>query len=226
MPTLKARIEALTPTAEFAVVVSIAFGLFTAGSLRHVLYDYGKPAITTGHLRSVFAYEVVALPVLWFFLRQRNWTLARLSVNPLGRDIPVGVGLSVVTYIAYYVSWQLAVLAAPDLMRSVYSMPLVVERLDIAWVTLVALLNPIFEETFLCGYVVNSISTVRSPTVAVNVSIGIRVLYHLYQGPLAVVGVLPVGLVFTWYFARTRRLWPVIVAHAIFDFLGLARYAC
>jgi membrane protease YdiL (CAAX protease family) len=55
------------------------------------------------------------------------------------------------------------------------------------------------------------------------VSVGIRLLCHLYQGPLAV-GIVPVGLVFTWYYARTHRLWPVVIAHAISDFVALVAY--
>lgn len=85
-------------------------------------------------------------------------------------------------------------------------------------------MNPIFEETFLCGYVVTSLTPVRSSATAVSASVGIRALYHLYQGPLAAVGIIPVGLVFTWYFARTHRLWPLVVAHAVLDFLGLVPY--
>ena len=46
-------------------------------------------------------------------------------------------------------------------------------------------------------------------------------LVHAYQGPMAVIGILPLGLVFTYYFARSRRLWPAVVAHMIFDTIGL-----
>jgi len=38
---------------------------------------------------------------------------------------------------------------------------------------------------------------------------------------MAVIGILPLGLVFTYYFARSRRLWPAVVAHMIFDTIGL-----
>jgi len=59
------------------------------------------------------------------------------------------------------------------------------------------------------------------PSVALWASVMLRVLVHAYQGPLAVVGILPLGLVFTCYFARSKRLWPVIVAHIIQDTIGL-----
>ena len=55
-----------------------------------------------------------------------------------------------------------------------------------------------------------------------NVSAGIRVAYHHYQGPMAVLGIVPFALILTIWFARTRRLAPLIVAHAIVDFVGFA----
>lgn len=64
----------------------------------------------------------------------------------------------------------------------------------------------------------------RSPWFAANVSAGGRLLYHLYQGPLAVVGILPSALLFGYWFARAGRLWPLVVAHAILDALAVAAY--
>jgi membrane protease YdiL (CAAX protease family) len=57
---------------------------------------------------------------------------------------------------------------------------------------------------------------------AVNISAAIRLSYHLYQGVAGVLAVVPLGLLFAYWFARTRQLWPLIVAHAILDFAGLA----
>ncbi len=61
-----------------------------------------------------------------------------------------------------------------------------------------------------------------SMATAVNISAAIRLSYHFYQGVAGVIAVVPVGLLFGYWFARTRQLWPLIVAHAILDFVGLA----
>lgn len=63
---------------------------------------------------------------------------------------------------------------------------------------------------------------VVSVATAVNISAAIRLSYHLYQGVAGVLSVVPMGLLFAIWFARTRQLWPLIVAHAIVDFIGLA----
>jgi uncharacterized protein len=36
--------------------------------------------------------------------------------------------------------------------------------------------------------------------------------------------VVPVGLVFAYYYARNGKLWPLIVAHGILDFMALMYY--
>jgi membrane protease YdiL (CAAX protease family) len=59
-------------------------------------------------------------------------------------------------------------------------------------------------------------------TAAVNVSLTIRLLYHLYQGPLVVIPIAIFGLAVTFTYVRMGRLWPPIVAHAILDFLALS----
>ena len=42
-------------------------------------------------------------------------------------------------------------------------------------------------------------------------------LYHLYQGPLGAVWVLGFGLVMSLYYVRTRKLFPVVIAHVLAD---------
>jgi membrane protease YdiL (CAAX protease family) len=53
------------------------------------------------------------------------------------------------------------------------------------------------------------------------VSLALRVLYHLYEGPLAVIPLAVMALAFTLIYVKMGRLWPAIVAHALLDFLGL-----
>ena len=48
--------------------------------------------------------------------------------------------------------------------------------------------------------------------------------YHLYQGIGGFLGNFVLGLIFGWWFQRTRRVWPLILAHFIIDaisFIGV-----
>jgi membrane protease YdiL (CAAX protease family) len=44
---------------------------------------------------------------------------------------------------------------------------------------------------------------------------------HAYQGLAAVPIVLGLGLLWSVYFHRTRRLWPLVIAHILYDLIGL-----
>jgi membrane protease YdiL (CAAX protease family) len=44
---------------------------------------------------------------------------------------------------------------------------------------------------------------------------------HLYQGPIAVVLIGAVAAVFVWLYQWQRSIWPVMVAHALFDITQL-----
>ncbi|MEO9139384.1 MAG: CPBP family intramembrane glutamic endopeptidase [Jatrophihabitans sp.] len=52
----------------------------------------------------------------------------------------------------------------------------------------------------------------------------IRGSYHLYQGYGGFVGNAVMGLIFGWWFQRTRRVWPLIVAHTIIDAVSFIGY--
>jgi membrane protease YdiL (CAAX protease family) len=53
------------------------------------------------------------------------------------------------------------------------------------------------------------------------VSTGIRLLYHLYQGTIGVITVVPMGLLYGYLFVRTKQLWPLVLAHILLDIVGL-----
>jgi len=80
----------------------------------------------------------------------------------------------------------------------------------------------VFEEVLVCGYVVQSLRGRFGIALAANASIALRMSFHLYQGPAAFLGYAVLGLVFTLFYVRTGRLWPLIVAHAVLAVIELA----
>jgi membrane protease YdiL (CAAX protease family) len=53
----------------------------------------------------------------------------------------------------------------------------------------------------------------------------LRGSYHLYQGYGGVIGNAVMGLIFGWWFQRTRRVWPLVVAHCVIDAVSFIGYA-
>jgi CAAX protease family protein len=84
-------------------------------------------------------------------------------------------------------------------------------------------LNPIFEETLLSGYVVTALKRRTSWKIAVAVSVTLRALCHVYQG-YAVIFIVIFGFVLAAWYARYGRLWPLIIAHVFYDFFPLMAY--
>jgi membrane protease YdiL (CAAX protease family) len=181
-----------------------------------------SPPISNSHLQGLVLYEVVILVVLAVFLRARGWTLARLGVQPTVRDTVYGVGLCMGYYLFYWALVMALATVWPTFARLSMSTHLVAA--DLRWPTVVmaSTVNPVFEEVLVCGYVITALKGRVGTTTAVNVSAGIRVFYHLYQGAVGVVGIAPLALLFAYGYARTGRLWPLIVAHALTDFWALA----
>jgi membrane protease YdiL (CAAX protease family) len=74
------------------------------------------------------------------------------------------------------------------------------------------------EEVIVVGYLITRLQQLRlSDTAAVGASALLRGTYHLYQGWGGFAGNLALGLFFGLFFVRTRRTWPLVVAHFLLD---------
>lgn len=207
----------------------MAFGLVVPQSLAALLdpqrlYARAGPPITNAALLGTVIYELVVLGVLGAFLAARGWTLPRLGLKPSWRDSAAGVGLALVYYLCVVLLWVLTAAVWPRIAALGAATHLV--RADLQWanVLLVSTVNPVFEEVFLCGYVISALRETRGVTTAINVSAAIRVFCHFYQGAVGVIAITPMALLFAYWYAHNRRLWPLIVAHAIVDLTGLVPY--
>ena len=97
------------------------------------------------------------------------------------------------------------------------------------WTVPVLVLNAIeaglLEETVVAGYLITRLQQlgVRTPW-AIVASAGLRGSYHLYQGWGGFAGNLAMGLLLGWVFARWRRTWPLVIAHALIDSVAFVGY--
>jgi uncharacterized protein len=200
----------------FGLTVGLPLALaFRRGHL--ALSDFGQQRLLT-----TIGAEVVLGGLLWVFLARRGWALARVAGAPRLADVPRGVGVTAVSIAALYASTIAWFLVAPGVLRSA-SAAFRPHGHAALWVIAVAcVVNPLFEEFLWLAYGLTALETFGLP-VAMLASIALRTMIHSYQGMTAIIAVLPVGVVFTVYYARTRRLWPVIVAHIIVDTIGLLR---
>jgi membrane protease YdiL (CAAX protease family) len=74
------------------------------------------------------------------------------------------------------------------------------------------------EEIVVRGYAQTRLEQLRAPTAAIVVlPTALWGVLHVYQGLGAALTIFCLGLMYAVYFHRTRRLWPLILAHALFD---------
>jgi membrane protease YdiL (CAAX protease family) len=221
---IRDRLSALSNRTEFLIVFFGAFGLSLFSTAIYVFGLRPGPTISEQHLRSLLIYEAATLLVLCGFLGIRGWTLRRVGLTPRLSDALVSVALAVGAYVGYLALWLLAVAAGlrPGYLHGATS--LVDGQFGLLTVVTVSIVNPLFEELFVCGYVIAFAQERGHPALGLNASVAIRLAYHLYQGAIGVLGIIPFGLVFGVWYSRTRRLFPVVVAHAFTDFVALVSY--
>ncbi|WP_284974485.1 CPBP family intramembrane glutamic endopeptidase [Arthrobacter sp. efr-133-TYG-104] len=103
--------------------------------------------------------------------------------------------------------------------------------LDAYWWTVPVLIlsavrHAIVEEVIVVGYLLDRFGRFgwRTPA-AIVVSALLRGSYHLYQGFGPFVGNFVMGLVFAWIYTKTRRVMPLVVAHALLDIVAFVGFS-
>lgn len=231
MSPLQDLIRRLPPGVEFLVVVSWAFGLPIFHSILSLAAGSGMrtsagtaATFNDAALTGVLVFELAQSLFLVWFLRVRGWTLEKLGLGISWRGTGWGWLLMVATYVIAMGAQVLAHWVLPGEMRAAaQAYPTADPEVSMQLVFLVSTVNGIFEEVFVAGYIITALGSVRGMWVAINVSTVVRLLYHLYQGPIGIVTIVPMGLMYGYFYARTRQLWPLILAHVLIDIIGLSQ---
>lgn len=218
---------------EFVLVIGIAFGWAIVGSVLSLLYGLtadeapsSGSAFGKGHLYGVVITELICIPLIAAVLYVRGWRLS---------DFPMGIGKAA-TALGLLIAtgaWVLDMVIYAGLEQIFPAMwaggdggdayrP--TNPPDFVAVYIASIVNPVFEEVVVCGYVIATLSRRFGQTTAVNVSVVIRASYHLYQGIAALPFHLAYGLIQAYTYVRVGRLWPLVVSHAVLDFFALAHY--
>lgn len=91
---------------------------------------------------------------------------------------------------------------------------------------LAALRNGLLEEVIAVGYLTQRCDDAGvRPAVSIGASALLRGSYHLYQGVSAGVGNMVMGVVYGWFYWRTGRVWPLVIAHFLIDAIAFVGYS-
>jgi membrane protease YdiL (CAAX protease family) len=206
------------------IVILGAFGLPLVTTAYFLLNRSPIPPISEQRLEHLFIVEPIILVCLGTFLYVRGWTIERLGLKPSLRDTFIGFGLAIAAYVGLFALWVMLMAANLNPSYLGGGTSPVNGRLLIISVIAVSAINPVFEEVFVCGYIVTLARQKGRLALGVNASVALRLTYHLYQGGVGVVGIIPFGLVLAWWYGKTGRLWPAVVAHAATDLAAMLEY--
>ena len=231
MTPLRELIRRLPPGVEFLVVVCGAFGMPIFSSILSLGAGAGAAPSGAGGLVfndavliGIVVFEVVQAAFLIWFLHVRGWTLEKIGLRITWRGTGMGWLLLLGTYVVAMVAQHLASMALPAQMQAgVERYPVSDPDVNMQLVFIASTVNGMFEEIFVAGYIITALREARGVWTAINVSTVVRLLYHLYQGPIGVVTIVPMGLLYGFVYARTRQLWPLMFAHVLIDIIGLSQ---
>ena len=217
---MKSFIRNLSAPAEFFLVVLVCFWWGIAGSIRAVIRrSWGVSSaggfIDSGALTLVIL-ELSSLAVTFWIARIRGWSLRSFDLHPAWRSTGTGILLCIAIGSARYVSAALANAIFPG---AVHLLPLA-SHVSLPFLILTLAINPVFEEMIETGYFVRSLQR-YGMWGAVLASALFRAFLHAYLGVNAIVVVFPIGLIFGFVYWRRRQLWPLVVAHVLFDLYAL-----
>jgi uncharacterized protein len=190
----------------------------------------------TYQLLDIFFALVPVMLVIYFLSDQRQATsgdgaspgsaFQKLGFNFArpGQDLLQGLGLAALIGIP-----SLGLYAAGRALG--ITTAIIPSALDAYWWTvpvliLSAMRHAVVEEVIVVGYLLNRFGKFGwSVPLSILVSSLLRGSYHLYQGFGPFIGNAVMGVVFAWVYTKTRRVMPLVVAHALLDIVAFVGFS-
>jgi membrane protease YdiL (CAAX protease family) len=186
----------------------------------------------TYQLLDIF-FALVPVALVIYFLTER-WPAGEHGISAFrrigfnfarpGKDLLQGLGLAAAIGIP-----SLALYAAGRALG--ITTAIIPSALDAYWWTvpvlvLSAIRHGIVEEVIVVGYLLDRLGKLGwSTPAAIAASALLRGSYHLYQGFGPFIGNAVMGVVFALVYTRTKRVMPLVIAHAILDTVAFVGFS-
>lgn len=180
----------------------------------------------TYQLLDIFFALVPVILALYFLTEHRATVFQKLGLNFArpGRDLLQGFGLAALIGIP-----SLGLYAAGRALG--ITTAIIPSALDSYWWTvpvlvLSAIRHGVVEEVIVVGYLLDRLGKLGwSLPLAIFASSMLRGSYHLYQGFGPFIGNAIMGVIFALAYTRTRRVMPLVVAHAVLDIVAFVGFS-
>ncbi|HEV2135310.1 MAG TPA: type II CAAX endopeptidase family protein [Terracidiphilus sp.] len=168
--------------------------------------------------------EITCLALLGYVLWRRKLRFRDLGLRWSMRDVGMGLVVAIIAYITYAFGYTFVHFVHRAVLTHATGGVTAREMFThLSVATIVAfLVNPFVEELIVRAYLMTEIGELTgSWTLAAAVSVAVQTSYHLYYGWVTALSLGFQFAIFAIYYARSRRATPIVVAHGIFDILGL-----
>lgn len=209
---------------DLGLILAVVFAGSILGSI-YLAFHPTAPSFSNMRLFTGISDEISGLMLFLVLFKRQGRRFQDIGLSFQWTDLPKALGLVVA---AAVVMWAIGLLVTYGWFVITLSFP---QRPDTRamfstsslWLFLpFLLLNPFFEEILVRGYLMTELIDLRKSVLLATVaSIVVQTSYHLYYG---VSGAIVVGsglTVLAIYFAKSRRLMPVILAHMLWDSTAL-----
>jgi membrane protease YdiL (CAAX protease family) len=169
--------------------------------------------------------ECSAIALLIYILFRQNRRLSDIGfsfrMNDIWHSIILALACILALFIVYFFYSLGHYLITGNHFHPVHPVTILDGKLNF-FIIIFVLLNPFFEELIVRAFTITEVEYLTNSTVnAIAFSVFIQTVYHLYQGlPNAIVEA-GTFLLLSLYYAKFRRIAPVIMVHGYFDILSL-----
>lgn len=211
---MTSRRRTTTSPGEALAVTTICFGWAIIASAQSVAASsHSRAAFNDAGFIGLVALELVCASIALVLLHFRKYSVASLypapSVNGMGSAVLLLGG-------AWLVGWLLTAPFAANVVEQPIDQMVQGASVSMPILVLLALVNGTYEEVFLLGFLMRGLRG-YGLSVAIALPLLVRVLYHLYQGPLGALSIFGFGVVLSLHYARTGSLFAPVFAHVLAD---------
>lgn len=162
-------------------------------------------------LNSIFQISLILVALIIFKIRKID--IKSFNFQFQLSNIPTGLILFLAVVLTTFIIGSGIIALNPDTLFAETK-----PNCNLAILPIFLIINSFYEEFFLNNYIFSRLSHWR-PDQILSFSVILRASYHTYQGLYGFILLIFFGLIFTGYYSKTRKLWPLVIAHTLFNCL-------
>jgi membrane protease YdiL (CAAX protease family) len=227
IPSTPRSTRDLTIETSVVILVCIVPTLFSSIASLY-LQSVKTPFLYQSLYSMVRSCEWIVLVLFMIFRSGEPLSLFGLKRFRIGPDLFGAIGVYILSRVAYRLLWvviffleQHSLIQVSRHSYNSWAPPSGAGAYAILFVS--SLSNGFAEEILVRAYLITRFEQLFESTgLALFFTTALFASYHIYQGTSGVISVACFGLVYGSLFCLFRRLWPLALAHAIWDFMSFA----